>query len=443
MRVARALVAAVACGGGAPASAFDVAGVEFVASELFPYAYEFGVNGSATLSELSACRFVPGGGGVGAADLRPVTFADDAGYLVEAFVEVRGDSVDARFVSRVALEGSVDSEGLAYDGDGRLYVSTESEAGADLDVGEFDRATGSRVASPFALPEGAASRAGRNAGYEGLTVAGSAALGASGDASYVATTTEYALDGDDDYFRSLVAWRLPATGARAPPEIDLAFAASATPGADPKPLGVVELEALPRSLLVLERDYTRGAGNLVRLFEAEPDPDGPGTLAKRLVLEWDAEGARGRDGTRLPGAPPVDNYEGLCLLPEDVEERPDAHRRVLLVNDDNANPTQIGTQLVLLKLTLAAASGAVGAPPAQSAGLRVFLVIVTFGTVGLALLFLAKMVQVRRRAHAPPVLGDPGLMLTSLHFTPPESSYAPVLSKDGDESPSAPSAGMV
>ena len=79
MRVARALVAAVACGGGAPASAFDVAGVEFVASELFPYAYEFGVNGCATLSELSACRFVPGGGGVGAADLRPVTFADDAG----------------------------------------------------------------------------------------------------------------------------------------------------------------------------------------------------------------------------------------------------------------------------------------------------------------------------------------------------------------------------
>ena len=119
-----------------------------------------------------------------------------------------------------------------------------------------------------------------------------------------------------------------------------------TPGADPKPLGVVELEALPRSLLVLERDYTRGAGNLVRLFEAEPDPDGPGTLAKRLVLEWDAEGARGRDGKRLPGAPPVDNYEGLCLLPADVEERPAAHRRILLVNDDNANPTQIGTQLV-------------------------------------------------------------------------------------------------
>ena len=407
----------------ATARAFDVVGVEVLASQLLPVGFAFGND---TLAELSACRFAPGSS-------TRLTFADDAGALVAADVTLDPFAVAPR--SRVVLGGGgVDSEGLAYDASKNLYVSSESEADASLGIGAYDAATGALLASPFALPPDAVRRARKNAGYEGLTVAPGPCVGDADAASaYVVTTTEYALRGDDNGTRTVEAWRLPPSDPPAFPAVALTYAASTTRAGEA--LGVVEFEALERSLLVLERDYTPGVGNLVRLFEAEARG---ASLEKRLVFEWDGDGARGPGGNALWGDLAVDNYEGMCLAPAGADA---TQRRLLLVNDDNRNPDQIGTQFVLLRLGLAAA----GAPPVEapkdSAGLRVFILIVTLGIVVLAIFFLGRVVAARRAANAPPVLGDPGLMLTSLHFAPPDVSgpYAPVLANDndGDESPSA------
>jgi hypothetical protein len=71
-----------------------------------------------------------------------------------------------------------------------------------------------------------------------------------------------------------------------------------------------------------------------------------GAVRKRLLARWTRDGlVDERTGTRV--ALPVDNYEGMCLSPH---LEPDGSRLLLLVNDDNGNARQIGTQFVLLAL---------------------------------------------------------------------------------------------
>ena len=91
----------------------------------------------------------------------------------------------------------------------------------------------------------------------------------------------------------------PGTG----PAAARPYTASEVRGA---PLGVVEFEALERSLLVLERGYTPAAGSAIRLFEAAWDGRplgsrrGPGRPCPRLAVPW-----RGRDRPRWgAGGPP-------------------------------------------------------------------------------------------------------------------------------------------
>ena len=55
---------------------------------------------------------------------------------------------------------------------------------------------------------------------------------------------------------------------------------------------------------------------------------------------------RNGDGSKISDLQ-VDNYEGMCLCPEDHNNQ----RRLILVNDDNDNQDQIGTQFVLLALS--------------------------------------------------------------------------------------------
>ena len=55
---------------------------------------------------------------------------------------------------------------------------------------------------------------------------------------------------------------------------------------------------------------------------------------------------------KIDKAPAVDNYEGMCLVPAEDEADATKSRRLLLVNDDNSNQKQVGTQFVLLRLPL-------------------------------------------------------------------------------------------
>lgn len=387
------------CVGGA--GGFEVVDASVLSWQLFPVSYSFfnEVNGSeAVLREISACRLVPG-----RSDL--VTLVGDDGELVTVRSSRRsrvrrsrivGDLGDVRergyVEGRPVLSGGSDARGrvpvgqrrvrvrrrpttarafpafsrrdatrplvrargprpsvgrrpsLSVRSGPRAQVSTEwhvykHRGTSPLDVAVFS-ADGAYVESPYAIPSGTLARVKDNEGFEGVTLARGAIFGLDGDV--VVTTTEYALDGDPDGSHEVLVW---ASGARgAPPARTLAYESSRD--ASGTHLGVTEFEALDDSLLVLERTYENATSNLIRLFEAE---EANGVLEKKPVFEWDRGALKlGDVAVRVP----VDNYEGMCLLPSTDGGR---RRRLLLVNDDNENPSQIGTQFLLLELALKSA----------------------------------------------------------------------------------------
>lgn len=132
--------------------------------------------------------------------------------------------------------------------------------------------------------------------------------------------------------------------------------------------------------LALERGWSPEAGNEVRLYlldatdadDVTPcvrivDVDGPhgstssiGNVScmqtgikavhKELLLQWTR-------ALPLAGWVPVDNYEGMVIVPPAAfglsSDADVGGIAVLLVNDDNNNPLQIGTQFVLMRLPFA------------------------------------------------------------------------------------------
>jgi hypothetical protein len=101
----------------------------------------------------------------------------------------------------------------------------------------------------------------------------------------------------------------------------------------------------------------------------------PGSVPKkRILMSWTKSMMEiyGADDLVEHVALTVDNYEAMCLLPP-VKGAKEA--LLLLVNDDNADVTQIGTQFVLLALHLG---------PESSSDLSKLLLIF-FVPVGLAL----------------------------------------------------------
>lgn len=129
--------------------------------------------------------------------------------------------------------------------------------------------------------------------------------------------------------------------------------------------GLVELAPLADGrLLVLERAYSEGVGNTVRLFLADPRSatdvsDRPALagelgairpLAKRLLIDFAELGL------------PLDNLESLAFGPE----LPGGGRLLLLVSDNNFNPTHQVTQI----LAFAAGEAAPTIPAIQGAAHR-------------------------------------------------------------------------
>jgi len=72
----------------------------------------------------------------------------------------------------------------------------------------------------------------------------------------------------------------------------------------------------------------------------------PAALPKTPLFEWTRTGLVSADGSGTWNVP-VDNYEGMALVPSSSTK---SGQYLLLVNDDNGNNNQIGTQLVLLRL---------------------------------------------------------------------------------------------
>lgn len=120
--------------------------------------------------------------------------------------------------------------------------------------------------------------------------------------------------------------------------------------------GISELAALGESrLLVLERGWSEGHGNTVRIYETALDEHasctsverlsaGTPVMAKTLRIDLAQLGTADFPPAKQPQASPLlDNYEGMSLGPP----LPDGRPSLLLVSDDNGHANQLARILVL------------------------------------------------------------------------------------------------
>ncbi|AQS69486.1 esterase-like activity of phytase family protein [Streptomyces pactum] len=221
---------------------------------------------------------------------------------------------------------ALDSEGLVVDRDGTYLVSSETEPS----VRRYSR-TGEilgRLPVPDALRTAPAGRARANGSFEGLTLlAGGRTLIAS---------MEYPLAGDPADVVRFQTWRRAGHG-------DFRPGAQYTYRTDTG-LGVSEVTAAPDGRLpVLERGFTSGVGNTVRLYLA--DRRGA-TLGKTLLADLAACPSLGATAGQPQPNPLLDNFEGMA-----VTGRSKGRLEVLIVSDDNQNAVQT-TRFLRLRVSV-------------------------------------------------------------------------------------------
>ncbi|WP_320776170.1 esterase-like activity of phytase family protein [Streptomyces sp. CRN 30] len=224
---------------------------------------------------------------------------------------------------------ALDSEGLVVDRDGTYLVSSETEPS----VRRYSR-TGKildRLPVPDALRTAPAGRARSNGSFEGLTLLA--------DGRTLVASMEYALSGDDTGLVRLQTWQRTESGHW---RLGAQYAYPVDDG-----LGVPEITATPDgSLLVLERGFTSGVGNTVRLYLADTrratDTSRTETLTDRvravrktLLTDLASCPSLGATAKQPQPNPLLDNIEGMA-----VTGRTKGRLDVLLVSDDNENATQ-------------------------------------------------------------------------------------------------------
>ncbi|MEU6280041.1 esterase-like activity of phytase family protein [Streptomyces sp. NPDC047028] len=226
---------------------------------------------------------------------------------------------------------ALDSEGLAIDRDGTRLVTSETEPS----VRRYSRdgTILDRLPVPSDLRVAPAGRATANETFEGLTLL-------PGGHTLLASM-EDALAGDSDGIVRFQTWTRHHGHFR----LAAQYAYRTDPG-----LGVPEVQATPDGrLLVLERGFTAGVGNTVRLYLADPrratDTSGienltgqPGVrlVHKRLLADIADCPSLGATAKQPQPNPLLDNIEGMVVTGRDRTGR----LRVLLVSDDNQNPAQ-------------------------------------------------------------------------------------------------------
>ncbi|QJT01876.1 esterase-like activity of phytase family protein [Streptomyces asoensis] len=225
---------------------------------------------------------------------------------------------------------ALDSEGLAIDRDGTRLITSETEP--SIRRYSRDGRILDRLPVPSSLLVAPAGRATSNQTFEGLTLL-------PGGRTLLASM-EYAISGDSTGIVRFQTWRRQHGR----------FALSAQYGyrAD-SGLGVPEVQALPDGrLLVLERGFTTGVGNTVRLYLADPrhatdtggvanltGQDGVRLVKKTLLADIVNCPSRGATAKQPQPNPLLDNIEGMVIT-----GRAKGRLEVLLVSDDNQNAAQ-------------------------------------------------------------------------------------------------------
>ncbi|MFH8463798.1 esterase-like activity of phytase family protein [Streptomyces sp. NPDC017991] len=226
---------------------------------------------------------------------------------------------------------ALDSEGLVVDRDGTRLVSSETEPSVRR-YGRDGTVLG-RLPVPDALRVAPAGRATANQTFEALTLL-------SGGRTLLAGM-EGSLSGDTPGVVRLQTWQ--RDGHR-----DFRLAAQYGYRTDTG-LGVVESAATPDGrLLVLERGFTAGVGNTVRLYLADlrhatdtsrvdtlTGQDGVRLVRKTLLADIADCPSLGATAKQPQPNPLLDNIEGMTIT---GGSRGDL--KVLLVSDDNQGATQ-------------------------------------------------------------------------------------------------------
>ncbi|MFJ7078616.1 esterase-like activity of phytase family protein [Streptomyces sp. NPDC098781] len=238
---------------------------------------------------------------------------------------------------------ALDSEGLVVDRDGSYLVSSETEPS----VRRYSRDGKilDRLPVPDALRVAPAGRAVSNGTFEGLTLL-------PGGRTLLASM-EYALSGDTAGIVRFQTWRKTRGGHF---ELGRQYAYRADTG-----LGVPEVQATPDGrLLVLERGFTAGVGNTVRLYLADPrratdtarvenltGQDGVRLVGKTLLADIAACPSLGATAKQPQPNPLLDNIEGMAITGHSR-----GRLKVLLVSDDNQNAVQT-TRFYQLRVRIA------------------------------------------------------------------------------------------
>ncbi|WP_406330201.1 esterase-like activity of phytase family protein [Streptomyces sp. NBC_00203] len=225
---------------------------------------------------------------------------------------------------------ALDSEGLVVDRDGTRLVTSETEP--SIRRYSRDGRILDRLPVPDALKVAPAGRATSNQTFEGLTLL-------PGGHTLLASM-EYAISGDSTGIVRLQTWERKGTHF----ELAAQYAYRTDAG-----LGVPEVAATPDGrLLVLERGFTSGVGNTVRLYVADlrhatdtsgidnlTGQDGVRLARKTLLADIADCPSLGATAKQPQPNPLLDNIEGLAVTGH-------AHGRLslLLVSDDNQNAVQ-------------------------------------------------------------------------------------------------------
>ncbi|MEU6144291.1 esterase-like activity of phytase family protein [Streptomyces sp. NPDC047081] len=227
---------------------------------------------------------------------------------------------------------ALDSEGLVIDRDGTRLITSETEP--SIRRYSPDGKILDRLPVPSSLLVAPAGRATTNQTFEGLTLL-------PGGHTLLASM-EYAISGDSTGIVRFQTWNRTKDdhwrlGAQYAYRTDEAI------------LGVPEVQALPDGrLLVLERGFTSGVGNTVRLFVADPrhatDTSGIENLTgqagvrlikKTLLTDIATCPSLGATAKQPQPNPLLDNIEGMVITGRDKDRF-----KVLLVSDDNQNAVQ-------------------------------------------------------------------------------------------------------
>jgi hypothetical protein len=238
----------------------------------------------------------------------------------------------------------LDSEAIVVDGDGTRWVTSEVEPSVrhystdgEL-LGQLPVSDASRVAP--------AGRATTNETFEGLSL--------QPDTRTLIAATEGRLSGDDADVRRFQTW------TRENPAREFALGPQYAYRADPG-LDISDIAPTPDGrLLVVERTFTAGIGNVIHLALADPKLADDVTGIENITAQGGVRYAEktvladlahcptlGATAKQPQPNPLLDNIEGAVVTGSNEHEQ----LEVLLVSDDNKNPSQV-TRFYSLTVTL-------------------------------------------------------------------------------------------